>query len=562
MDSSDALRQVSRQLASAPPGSSDAVRLHLEAARLLLDAGHVRLSLRSVGLAEDQGGEDRLPGFRKLAQQLLHDCEQRLVRLRAASSTRGPVHASSETPPGHGSDNVQTHHRKRQATAASVASTATVSSTSSIFSLPAEILCLVASRLPVTMLARLSKTCRTWRRLLQDNPALWSNVDLSHLNGRLVHRDVEWIARRSRQTLQALQLGSVPKLTKTGLSPFGAYKLLSLRFLSLGGNTKIPGSALADFTGRLPSLSRLHLFSLRLLDAASLARMLLRCHSLQEIDISDCIGVTSSAFTHDLSKAQCRLRTVRLAGCPIDDQTAHAIASQWGKTLISVDLERCEHITRQSLIHLAACHQLQAIRLGGTNLGTPTSVAMDDALLIFAEGCQSLASISIPKCPHVTSRGLGHVLQFCANLETIEFPSCANIDDEFLRSLVATNASTAAGIKQLNLAGCPRISSAAFSELAPLLHQLVELDMSRSLAPTDAAIETICGVAPHLARISVAACPNVRGAGLVRGIQNIHDAGGSSSLAMDISSNPQISGDAVRYLATLLGRSNVIATLS
>ncbi|EGF82894.1 hypothetical protein BATDEDRAFT_23160 [Batrachochytrium dendrobatidis JAM81] len=434
--------------------------------------------------------------------------------------------------------------------------------TAYMLGLPIEVLCMVLKQLLVLDLVRASHVCKRWRRVLMDNPTLWSKLDCSFLASsrsklRISNQMLEWLARRSRQTLQLLIVPECSRLTATSLAPFRSYRLAGLSTIVLTNNSKISGSTLVDLARSAPNLASLTLDTMRQLDSLSLRILLIRCIHLKELYITNCTAVTSSAFTH-LEKMQCSLVKLGLAGCSISDSVIEYLAGFWCQSLIAIDLSRCRLLTRHTLLHLALFKRLESVKIDSLNLSLPKNLSIQDSFLIFAEGCSSLSTLSMRDCPELTSQCILYILQLCDSLSTLHIPGSAQINDQVLLFMIMDGVCDR--IVDLNISQCPRLTSSALLPFASKLGHIKRFIASSCPGITDNIVQAVLSASKALEYLDISLCPNVRGSGLHEGIQaylNNHPSSKSSGLMLNVSSNPQIRVETITYLKNVLGEANV-----
>mmetsp|Transcript_122494 Transcript_122494/g.236221 ORF Transcript_122494/g.236221 Transcript_122494/m.236221 type:complete len:412 (-) Transcript_122494:174-1409(-) len=116
------------------------------------------------------------------------------------------------------------------------------------------------------------------------------------------------------------------------------------------------------------------------------------CPALQELNLSDCDGITDIAVT-DVAHRCPLLMTMRLANCSnVTDEAIVEVAHHCPK-LFNLDVRGCPKVT-------------------------------DDSIMEVAQHCPELEALSVSRCPHVTDTAVKVLMQKCAKLRFLWVGSC------------------------------------------------------------------------------------------------------------------------------------------
>lgn len=223
-------------------------------------------------------------------------------------------------------------------------------------------------------------------------------------------------------------------------------------------------------TSRFPNLNRVDLLSGSLISDRKSSILLNQ--SGFSVRIGSRFSPNRQVFQADLLPVEVVDRGLKglASGCPNLRKLVVIGASEWGllniaeecSTLLDLELHKCND---NVLRGIAACENLQVLKLVGNVEGLYNSVVSDIGLTILAQGCKRLVKLALSGCEgsfdgmkaigqccqmleelilcdHRMEGGWLAGLSYCENLKTLRFQSCKKIDgspglDEYVGSCPA-----------------------------------------------------------------------------------------------------------------------------
>ncbi|KAI4987546.1 hypothetical protein ZWY2020_020346 [Hordeum vulgare] len=234
-----------------------------------------------------------------------------------------------------------------------------------------------------------------------------------------------------------------------------------------------------------PALERLDLSACASLDDASLAAALAGADlgTVRQVCLARASGVGWRGL-EALVAACPRLEAVDLSHCVgAGDREAAALAAASG--LRELNLEKCLGVTDMGL---AKCRDLRSLDIS--------------YLKVSNEGSNSLQSVDVSRCNHVTSQGLASLIDGHSFLQKLNAAdSLHEIGQNFLSKLVTLKAT----LTVLRLDGF-EVSSSLLSAIGEGCTNLVEIGLSKCNGVTDEGISSLVARCSYLRKIDLTCC--------------------------------------------------------
>ncbi|KAK4582280.1 hypothetical protein RGQ29_025452 [Quercus rubra] len=281
-------------------------------------------------------------------------------------------------------------------------------------------------------------------------------------------------------SLKELSLSKCSGVTDEGLT-YLFTKQKDLRILDITCCRKITDVSISHITSSCTDLSSLKMESCTLVPREAFILIGQRCHSLEELDLTD--NEIDDEGLKSISKCS-KLSSLKLGLCLniTDEGLAHIGMSCLG--LKELDLYRCTGITDSGILAIAGgCPGLEMINIAYCKEIT------DNSLLLFSK-CAQLNTIECRGCPHITSLGLAAIAAGCKQLTKLDIKKCYKIDDAGMIPL----AYFSQNLKQINLS-YSSVTDVGLLSLASIscLHTLTILHL-KGLTPSGLAASLLaCG---------------------------------------------------------------------
>ena len=280
-------------------------------------------------------------------------------------------------------------------------------------------------------------------------------------------------------------------------------------------DARITPELLHSIAVRNPRMSKLSVQSCKNVNDRAIFAVASACHSLREIDVSDCPFVTFQTLNvilgslgelRRLNASGCEknvelaitrphpnLQEILISDCEVDDSTALSIANGC-PNLRKLDISGSTAISHQTLAGLSRCPQLHSLSFGDIAVGghgaggggfgdamgngsdsgsdsdrTPLGSIKDEHIELFASGCPDLREVEITGCGALTGSAVTQLLCRCRKLTKLSMRSCdaladctipfgAGLDSFGLRALELQNCAYVSDLAVLNiLSRCPLI---------------------------------------------------------------------------------------------------------
>ena len=226
-------------------------------------------------------------------------------------------------------------------------------------------------------------------------------------------------------------------------------------------------------------------------DDASLNALLASHRSLTDLDLSDCVQLTTVSLAQQGS-----LRNLCLHGCTwVGAAHLASLAATSRQTLIHLNLCRCQGVTDAGLAALKGHTRLASLCLSGLDLITDAGAAHLQALT-------SLEVLELGFCELLSPASIGAWLSRLPLLEILMLRGCSVGDEEM---------AVVAGLehlRELDLCDCHEITDVAMALLANL-QWLEEINLSHCGAVSGEGILLLGIAAPRLGQITVCNCDNL-----------------------------------------------------
>ncbi|KAF7845255.1 F-box/LRR-repeat protein 3 [Senna tora] len=262
--------------------------------------------------------------------------------------------------------------------------------------------------------------------------------------------------------LQSIRLDGC-QVTSAGLKAIGS-SCMSLKELSLSKCLGVTDEALSFLLSKHKDLRKLDITCCRSITHLSIASIVNSCTNLISLRMESCTLVPREAFV--LIGQRCHsLEELDLTDNEIDDEGLKTISRC--TRLSNLKLGICLNITDRGLAYIGMCcpklKELDLYRSTGiTDLGISAiacgcpslemiSIAyctdITDGSLICLSKCLKLKTLELRGCLHVTSNGLATIAMSCKQLYRLDVKKCYNIDDSGMISL----ARYSQNLRQINL---------------------------------------------------------------------------------------------------------------
>lgn len=271
-------------------------------------------------------------------------------------------------------------------------------------------------------------------------------LDLKNLKSLTL--DGAWIAHssfqiisRSCKFLAEIGLGKCKGVTDNGILQLVS-GCINLKIFNLTCCSDITDMAITGIAESCQNLVCLKLECCNLLTEKSLYSLGSFSCLLEELDLTDCAGVTDSGLSY-LSRCS-KLVCLKLGLCSnISDKGISYIASCCTK-IRELDLYRCSGVGDDALAALSiGCKKLKKLNLSYCNEVT-------DRGMEFLGHIEVLSELEMRGLLHITSEGLTAVAAGCKRLAGLDLKHCENIDDSGFWAL----AHYSRNLQQINFSNC------------------------------------------------------------------------------------------------------------
>jgi hypothetical protein len=284
---------------------------------------------------------------------------------------------------------------------------------------------------------------------------------------------------------------------------------------------RITPSFLHAVAVRYPRMSRLSVQSCKNVNDRAVFSVASACHSLREIDVSDCPYVTfqtlniilgSLSELRKVNASGCEKNSVELAitrslpklqevlisDCEADDATVISI-SQHCPNLRKLDVSGSSLISSSALVALMRCTELSSLSFGDISAGgsmggaedamdsdsdteqTPLGSIKDEHIEMLATSCIGLQDIDITGCGSITGAALAQLLTRCSRLKKQSLRSCDSISD----CMFPAEHEGVCGLESLDLQNCGYLTDEAMLNLVLRCPALTDVNLYGCFGLTD-----------------------------------------------------------------------------
>ncbi|XP_065185239.1 F-box and leucine-rich repeat protein 13-like [Sycon ciliatum] len=379
----------------------------------------------------------------------------------------------------------------------------------------------VFSYLTVPELANCSRSCRSWKVIVQQT-GLWSRVDLSTCAQKVSDAALMKILNRCRPFLVHLNVRSCDQLTPRGLSAIGGCTNLQDLNMSECGEA-LTAESLQKIVAGCRSLLYLNISYCHVTDAC--LRVLSRhcpnlqhlslagcvsftsrgvrhlssgngCHKVTYLDLSDCVQLTTEA-TWAIGKACPQLNTLVLNDMPqLDDDSLRALVTDL-HNVKHISVMGCPNVSDGSLKFLMkqAAQRLISFKIENNNLLT-------DSFVRSLARAASLRHLCLNSCVRLTDNSL-RALSQCKYLVSLDLTNCLRVSDVGVRYIV--EGAAGAQLRSINLTNCVRVSDVTLLRLAKTCQELRHAAFCFCEHVQDAGVEML-GDLPNLISLDLTGC--------------------------------------------------------
>jgi len=323
----------------------------------------------------------------------------------------------------------------------------------------------------------------------------------------LCHEDFLYMAQNMPK-LESLRLWKCRGLLDRGLLEI-AQRCTALSMLNISGCSFLSSGALAALPSIALKLSILHVSTCKITNEFIMS---VRSHliGLHTLNISYC---------HDLTALSCLtfpLRELHLTGIPHLSSAALAGAIKFMGTFLVVlnvaDAKCTDELFLQLAIH---CNNLQDLDCLGSKIS-------DDALVAVARGCRMLIRLNVGNCAALSDTSVTELAQNCHNLESCDLSSIDQLTDRSIVSL----AFGCPCLQSLSLAGLPSALSVSHARIGDeaafalgTMKRLTSIDLLECKGLTDYGLYAL--VNAPLEDLNLSGCPRLTSRGFCSSISKL-----------------------------------------
>ncbi|XP_075923115.1 F-box and leucine-rich repeat protein 13 isoform X3 [Petromyzon marinus] len=367
----------------------------------------------------------------------------------------------------------------------------------------------IFSYLDIMNLVKCAGVCRSWKVISQAS-ILWSRMDLFPARGRIDDNVVSRLLRRCRPFLLHLSLRGC---TTIGPPAFRAVsECKNLQDLNL---SECMGLTVISFTGRHARPLRRHCNPLldegydamSVMEDQMVAIVAEGCRSLLYLNLA--YTNIGDGSLRALARFCLPLQYLSLAYCcKFTDKGLHYLATRTGcRRLLYLDLSGCTQTSVDAFQSIATnCHGLLSLVLNDI----PTLT--DGCLLPLIEVNRGLQSLSLLGSPHISDATFKAVAK-CCKLTSLQTEGNEQMSDDAVRAVCQG----CAGLGSLQVVGCSSLTDGALKAVSAL-RQLRLLNVSDCAKLTDAGLRHLTegAAAAHLHELNLSNCVRVSDLTLTR----------------------------------------------
>lgn len=262
----------------------------------------------------------------------------------------------------------------------------------------------------------------------------------------------------------------VSKLAASGAT------LSGLQSLTITGAYRLGDESLSALLQKAPNLKQLALSQCsRITGVEFLPRLTTSCPALEDIDFSECRGISADALKQTLSSLK-GLKHVTLDGLPEVDDGVVAVLAESCSLLTFISLQRCGNITDAALKALA---KYRGSNLVGLRIDEAVKVTDDGILHLVGSnadnkkktntavsggggGCRQLKVVSLGGCNKLTDTAIQAIAE-CGTVCILHVNGVTQLSDAGIKA-VATHCN--ATLEEINISWCQGVSEEAIGLLA------------------------------------------------------------------------------------------------
>ncbi|OMP02349.1 Leucine-rich repeat, cysteine-containing subtype [Corchorus olitorius] len=336
---------------------------------------------------------------------------------------------------------------------------------------------------------------------------------------------------QSSKSLKMLNLSNCQNVTCIGLSSLtnGAEQLEQL-ILAYGSvvSVKLP-KVTADIAKCLHNLSKLRSIKLDgcLVTLSGIKAMASLNTSVKELSFSKCLGVTDEGLSL-LVQSHKQLKKLDITCCRKITYTSIDSITNSCTSLTSLRMESCSLVPKEAFVLIGPrCPYLEEL--------DATDNEIDDKGLKSISRCSKLSILKLGICSNISDEGLAYVGSCCSMLKELDLYRSMAISDAGITAVAdgcpaleminiayndkvtdksLTSLSKCSMLKELEIRGCPGVSSIGLSAIAVGCKQLTVLDIKKCFNIDDNGMLPLAQFSRNLKQINLSYC-SVTDIGLV-----------------------------------------------
>ncbi|KAI3461696.1 hypothetical protein Pfo_018359 [Paulownia fortunei] len=277
------------------------------------------------------------------------------------------------------------------------------------------------------------------------------------------------------------------------------YKLSELQSIKLDG-CRVTCAAMKAIADCCESLKELSLCKCNGVTDEGLSYVARKHGQLRKLDITCCQEITDASI-ESITTSCAYLTSFRMENCIMVPKEAFVLIGTRCQSLEDIDITENE-VNDEGLEAISRCSKILNLKLGLCVYIT------DHGLSHVGSHCQNLTELDLYRCMGITDVGIAAIANGCPSLEMINMAYCDKITDSSLISLAQC-----LQLKELEIRGCPSVSSVGLSAIAMGCKQLTVLDIKKCYI-NDAGLIHLAQYSQYLKQINISYCP-VTDAGLL-----------------------------------------------
>ncbi|GFP92796.1 F-box/LRR-repeat protein 3 [Phtheirospermum japonicum] len=300
-------------------------------------------------------------------------------------------------------------------------------------------------------------------------------------------------------SLQTLDVSGCQNVSHVGLSSLTSVAAY-LQQLNLSHGSRVD----LDLANSLRNLSMLQ--SIKLdgcqVTCSGLKAIANWCVSLQELNLSKCMGVTDEGLSSVVTKHK-DMKKLDITCCRKITKISLANVTNSCLSLVSLKMESCTSVEAEAFVLIGQrCRFLEELDI--------TDNEVDDEGLKSISMCSRLSSLKLGICLNITDEGLIHIGNSCSQLKEIDLYRSAGITDSSILAI----ARGCPGLEMINLAYCEFISDCALMSLSKC-SKLNTLESRGCPLITSSGLAAIAVGCKQLSRLDIKKCRNIDDAGMI-----------------------------------------------